>query len=1240
MLDVLLGAIASLGSSEVQNLLSSAGECVIKKRKEFHSWKKLIVGTGEFYIKNEQDEKSFYTDLKFVLSKDNLSQIAKDLKSEDGYDLKHKLYNSFMELMRKYDIPYETAELYTMKIIYEVLEQLKTVQPEKYEQYFLSDWRDEQEKSFLELQNRINKMSTELAIYNREHVAIESSGQMDINLRRSTQNPSIGIEFFMVDDERFQEKFEEQRYNELIYIRGRSREETIYCVLNELWKLNENHPVYVVKSVESWNKLHLLGNEGNIYIPWFYADEIVAIENNTNIFVLDDNTPVFTNNIIELRPRTYKTLSKCLENAGMNDAKIYNFLEETHGLYTQMKKKIFKGEYLRQPEWITGISERAKKTCLLIGSWEEIEGDKLIIQELYGNEYQNFLDEVLPYTVGEDPLLYRLDRNGSISYSLVSTENVWSYLDVMTGDPIWEKFIGVVFEVVNESEALFAYDSRQKMIAFFKGEKLFWSETIRKGMLKTLLIKGAYHKDSFTQETLNQLVKKILGYIDTEKQWVYISKFWRELCEISPDIVLKRLEKELEQNTGLLDLFKNQSKDIFFGKNAYVDILWGVEQFLSQKYYFWPAFKWLLKLDTFGFEYKSNSINDIFSKVFCTWMDFSVLHTAEDKIKAAELSFVIDRQYAWEHLYSSVGHNGRSIIGHLSTPKYRRYEKPQSTTISEMEKTYIGYCKLLVKYMDFSVDRCNKIIDLSADFPEKLRKEAFEQLLYNLEQMTDEEVMQIKNRIRYLIYRHRYFVSSDWSMSEDKLIEYEQLLDDIKIKTPEYEYSYLFLNNHRSLLLHPIPYGKEDKKGDNEKLTEELIQKKFIEFQKKGYDLSVLARACSQEPYSTLGKYLSKFWNNGIWSIEIFKSLLSAQKSGYMAINYLENIKEKNNLRFEEILKELTKDGCSINVLAQIYKVETNITKNIPLITYASDEIKREFWKNTIFCNERNKSWALKESKKYAPIDVYLHQIHSIHYSYPLSVEEIFECFDDIESMPHSEGNQMTGYHVEQLLKIIQEAYINDVQKCLRISELEILFMNLLEWEDMKCFRYMIKKSPELFAELVSGVFRKDHGKNEEQSYNQSYVHNMYTIYEKAKFCPTESNGEISEEKLEKWIEQYKKLLIENDHISLFSSTLGRLFSYSPLGVDGYEPCEAVRKMIEKYGDDKMINSYKIAVFNRRGVYSPSAGKEELQIAKKFKENAQILEPYYPKTAKIFYKLYEEYMRESDRERLDAENGW
>ena len=80
--------------------------------------------------------------------------------------------------------------------------------------------------------------------------------------------------------------------------------------------------------------------------------------------------------------------------------------------------------------------------------------------------------------------------------------------------------------------------------------------------------------------------------------------------------------------------------------------------------------------------------------------------------------------------------------------------------------------------------------------------------------------------------------------------------------------------------------------------------------------------------------------------------------------------------------------------------------------------------------------------------------------------------------------------------------------------------------------------------------------------------------------------------------------------------------------------------MIEKYGDERMICSYQTVVYNRRGVFTPTAGKEEIRMAEEFRENAQYLEPHYPITARIFYGLYEIYKRESDRERTDAENGW
>ena len=321
----------------------------------------MVVESGDFFIQDDQKESDFFDDLLLVLSKDNLSEIAKNSESADGYVLKDKLFKSFSKLMNKYEIPYEIAESYITRIIYVILEGLKSINPQKYQEYFLQDWRDDEKNSMLELRQRIDKITNELERYNREKLEISTSGEVDVNLRKSTISPSIGIDFFVNDDENFQNKIKDMRYEELIFVRGRSREETIYCVLNELWRIKDHRPIYVVRNLESWEKLQSMGIKGNIYIPWFYADEIVAIENNTNIFVIDENTPTFGKSVLELRPRTQDTLLNCLQDAGLEYSKAYSLLSDTHGLYSQMKKQIFKGGYLKVPSWMNKVSEKAKK---------------------------------------------------------------------------------------------------------------------------------------------------------------------------------------------------------------------------------------------------------------------------------------------------------------------------------------------------------------------------------------------------------------------------------------------------------------------------------------------------------------------------------------------------------------------------------------------------------------------------------------------------------------------------------------------------------------------------------------------------------------------------------------------------------------------------------------------------------------------------------------------------------------
>lgn len=1239
MFEMILSAISALGSAEVQNILTSAGESAIKNYKSWQDWKNLLVGTGDFFVKLENDQSAFFKDLELALSEDNMKQIAKNLSSDDGYSLKHKLYDSLMQLMNKYEIPYETAEMYTFRIICTVLEQLRKVDSEKYEHYFLSEWKDEQENLFAKLQSRIDKISKELTIYNQHHLEILSSGQMDIKLRRSTVNPSIGINFFVIDDEHFQDNFEEHVYDEIVYIKGRCREETIYCILNELWRLNEKRPIYVVKSLDSWNKLQSLNDVGNIYIPWFYADEIVAIDNNTNIFVVDESTPVFNKDVIELRPRTRDTLNKCLQEAGMDYERAYSLLNDTHGLYTQIKKQLFRGEYLRQPAWLNGISEKAKKVCLLVGRWEETEGDKLIIESLYEGKYSDFLDEIIPYSKGEDPFIYIFKRNNSTSYYLASTENIWSYLDVMTNEKIWKLFVDAIFEVLSESENLFTYDGQERLVAQFRGEKLFWSETIRKGMLQTLLIKGAYKKTEETQYVLDRIVDDLLSCVNDEKQWVYISKFWREICEISPNAVLNRIEKEITDNTGLLSLFEKQSNDFVFGRNAYIDILWGNEQFLVQNEYVWRGFRWFLNLDSKKYEYTSNSPKDTFAKVFCTWMNFSSINTADEKIKAAKIAFEIDGENAWSHLFSAIDNLGRSIFGEISSPKYREHEVSKTTTVAEMRKTQQGYLELLLEHMDFSVDHWKKILKLSEDLSDDLRNNIFDQLRYEVTQMSDEEIIEIKNDIRKLLFRHRFYASAEWARPEEVLIQYERLLNEIKATVPEYEYGYLFVNDWDYPLLHPVQYEAGGEREKNDALKVSLIKKELAVFQKKKLDISKLAHICAFENHSSLGEYLAIFWNNGYWDNDLFKKLLDAQNSGEMGLCYLDQVSKKEVVNFAEIINELQRKGCSDEILASAYRIEASRGSNTPLVSNASEKIKKEFWRIGFRCNEVNPDWIISESKKYASLDVYIGQIHQLYYEHKVDTQKLFSCFDGIEEMTHVSENQMTSYHLEQLLQTLQNAFMEDKDKCVRISRLEIFFMNLLQWKDMRCFQRIIKESPELMAQLVDVIFKHDVEENKSETFNENVLHNMYSLYEKAKFCPTEMNGEVQEEKLNEWITTYKRLLTENHQASMFEPTLGRLLSFSPKGRDGYEPCEAVRLAIEKYGNDRLISRYQSAVYNRRGIFSPSAGKKEFEMAEDFRATAEYLEPDYPKTAKIFFGLYETYKRESERERKDAENG-
>ncbi|MFQ7394612.1 MAG: hypothetical protein ACLRMX_05410 [Lachnospira eligens] len=58
-----------------------------------------------------------------------------------------------------------------------------------------------------------------------------------------------------------------------------------------------------------------------------------------------DEVPSFSDNEIELRPRTYETIRRALTRAGMGVNEANELVSETHGLYIPMKEEYLMGHF-------------------------------------------------------------------------------------------------------------------------------------------------------------------------------------------------------------------------------------------------------------------------------------------------------------------------------------------------------------------------------------------------------------------------------------------------------------------------------------------------------------------------------------------------------------------------------------------------------------------------------------------------------------------------------------------------------------------------------------------------------------------------------------------------------------------------------------------------------------------------------------------------------------------------------
>lgn len=1227
----------------IVNLLLEGIQKKIASVKEGCKWQKLFVDTGKFFLSNPEVLVKFEEDLYLVFSSENLGKIANKLKDINGYNFHKILHKELYDLMMSYEIPINKAETYIHKFMEVIITYLEENYPSKTMEMFLGNMREEVENHFTTLESKMDLVLNKILELNKEKITTYSITDIDEQIRREAKYKRMGIDFFKLDDEQFESNFQNVINDIRVYVVGKSREETIYRILNELKNKNSNRVTLIIKSEKEWKKLQKTNLSGNILIPFFYADKIVAIPNNTNIFVYGEDEPCSAQNKLVLRKRTKRNIINSLEEIGIDTNEAYKMVDNTHGLYVPLKKKLFNGAMYDKPDWVQSHSETVM-AALLCGKWTEATGDVSVFEKLSGRKYADCKKELEKYLHRENPYIVLNNSYGGSNIQLASVEDAWEELDIYINDDIWDKFINIFYDVLIESEPIFEYPFEKHFEASIYAKKPEWSPALKEGMIRTLIMRAYYRGHEENQRQIDNIVSRILDNVTSKEAWGYISQYLVELCEASPKSVLRKLEMEMDTPQGLLELFSEDGSNFVTSRYYYINVLWAVEQLIQQKKYVTRALEWLWKMDSYNIKYNiSNSPRGILDVVFCAWINKSAL-SVEGKIKLARNA--IERySNAWEIIASKLPKATGSICSTLNLPKYRKVDEPEILYMYEINKTYIEYLKMCVDKAHTDADRWIKILQCINRYEGSIRKEVFEELVIKCKEMNDEEKIRVKNKIRYEIFRNRYFVDEDWSMSEEILCEYECRMNEIIVDEKIYDFLYIFSHKYAFPLLNPIPNSKEgtDIHDKNYILREKEIKARLKEFNEKGYSIDRLIQLAVQEKYEIVGEVFAQFYCNGSFNGKVLCSLIKNDEEGKSVYDYVSYIYRNGIIDLRKVVEQVKSISENKNLLTNLISLEIIDDCENALIASEDEDIKKRYWSKSVRLKISDKAehrvfvWAIRECQKYGSFHTYLEFLYEIKDK--ISVQELYKATLEISDIKNNVVNSMTDYYLKGIFDILQKYFIEDDKKCTELATLEWFFRELLEWENMKCMQKIMKDDPTFYASLVSIIYKMD-GCEAVDEAKRKLADKVYSWFNEAKFCPTEKNGKVTYENLKRWIEKFRNLLTSQKQEKLFGNLIGCLLAYSPIGEDGYSPCEAVRMIIEEYYTDSLKTSYVMEEENKRGIHIVDAGKSELILYQRYKENAEVLQEQYPYTAEIYFEISDNYKCEAKYERKCAEDEW
>lgn len=886
-----------------------------------------------------------------------------------------------------------------------------------------------------------------------------------------------------------------------------------------------------------------------------------------------------------------------------------------------------------KPEWANRDGISALLPVALLGQWNEnVPGDLKLVEKLCGKTYSDYVKILQGFILMSDSPIAHV---GAI-WRLKSPMDTMSYASAyLTSDDL-ANLKEICALLIGDDDP----DAEEKLVS---DEWKMWqfrqqfSSDVKKGTYQSLILLSLINDESNSRSVwVDDLVRELLnGW--TLKRFLSNRSYFTLLAEASPEAFLEFLE-EIEKDIYDVVFTPQKSSIGVIGWNIYyTEILWTLEMLAWDDDYIYRATSLLLRFSTYKNESNyankpTNSLAEIFRfqwpQTFASFDNrIQVLISLSSSFKSeiCKLCFRIleslgPRMFSQTHFYKW------RHFSDLSSPK----------CISVSVDNLKAITKLLLGCTTFSEDDICKLLKLSTNkWMICCRTDILNAIIERKDNICESDI--IEHTLREELTRHLSIPEAAWALSEKELEPYKKLLLDIEPKNVVMKHRWMF----EDMFLR-LPQKIETDLEKDYRMKQEIRDKAVKEI------LSERGREGIWELISVV-KCPSSVVNSMIllYGDGLLRDTCERFGKNIVDIAFLQEFFrrlffQKGEDDYMRIIDDVKVYGNTTCLSACLYAPEYN-EKLAAIANDCGEEIETLYWQNisVVYVKIPN---PMQIIDKLIWVDRFDKALELIYHNKNSSL------IPDIIKVNVIKGLMFRGH--QDFTPHIDWFYIDNVIEDLDKSEDPEIIQTLVQIEffayrafadrrninDLRFIKELMSK-PELLIELIMMVYKSDDGNEEEVSESEQNNKKVMarcasSILYDLSCCPgVDEQGNVNPDVLRSYIYRLYELSVERHRTQVVDMVVGTLLGNLPRNVS--YPQAILGEIVEELKSDSVDEYIRIRIFNSRGVTVrgfAEGGDQERSLAALFRSYRDKVKFTYPRLAKIFSKLMNEYERDANRE--------